>query len=61
MTLVIFVIVFPVALDQYHAALSSGDPWRMADDQGNESTQEQDLRPTNSARRVEALIGQVTG
>ncbi|KAF9650708.1 hypothetical protein BDM02DRAFT_3092586 [Thelephora ganbajun] len=48
------------ALDQYHASLTSGDPWRMADDQGNESGQEQDLRPTNSARRVKALIEQVT-
>ena len=61
MTPVISVIGFPVALDQYHASLTSGDPWRMADDQGNESTQEQDLRPTNSARRIEALIEQVTG
>lgn len=50
-----------VALDQYHASLTSGDPWRMVDDQGDESTQEQDLRPTNSARRVKALIEQVTG
>ena len=33
----------------------------MADDQGDESIQEQDLRPTNSARRVKALIEQVTG
>ena len=50
-----------VALDQYYASLTSGDPWRMADDQGNESSQEQDLKPTNSARRVKALIEQVTG
>jgi len=33
----------------------------MVDDQGNESAQEQDLKPTNSARRVEALTEQVTG
>jgi len=61
MTSVISVIIPPVALDQYHASLTSGDPWRMVDDQGNGSGQEQDLRPTNSARRVEALIEQVTG
>ena len=53
--------VTSVALDQYHASLTSGDPWRMVDDQGDEFTQEQDLRPTNSARRVKALIEQVTG
>lgn len=33
----------------------------MADDQGDESGLEHDLRPTNSARRVKALIEQVTG
>lgn len=54
-------LISAVALDQYQASLTLGDPWRMADDQGNESGQEQDLRPTNSARRVKALIEQVTG
>ena len=33
----------------------------MSDDQAQESGQEQDLRPTNSARRVKALFEQVTG
>lgn len=33
----------------------------MADDQGDGSGQEQELKPTNSARRVKALIEQVTG
>ena len=33
----------------------------MADDLENESGQEQDLRPTNSARRLKTLIEQVTG
>ena len=51
----------PVALEQYHASLTSGDPWGMADDQGDESGQDQYLRPTNSARRVKDLFEQVTG
>lgn len=54
-------LVSSVALDQYHASLTSGDPWRMVDDQGDEAAREQDLRPTNSARRVKTLIEQVTG
>ena len=51
----------PVTLDQYHTSLTSGDPWRVVDDQGDESGQEQDLRSTNSARRIKALFEQVTG
>lgn len=50
-----------VALDQYHASLTSGDPWGMVDDQRDESGREQDLKPTNSARRVKDLFEQVTG
>ena len=50
-----------VALEQYHASLTSGDPWGMVDDQAEESGQEQYLRPTNSARRVKDLFEQVTG
>ena len=54
-------LVCLVALDQYYASLTSGDPWKIVEHQGHESDQEQDLRPTNSARRVRELFEQVTG
>ena len=44
--------------------ISAQDAWLMADeaeDTDEESTIDRELKPTNSARRVKALVEQVTG
>lgn len=53
-----------VALDQYMQIISAQDAWLIADDSEDadeESTIDRELKPTNSARRVKALVEQVTG
>ena len=54
-----------VAMDQYFEIISATDAWLIADDDGEEDsdsrTIDRELRPTNSARRVKALVEQVTG
>lgn len=53
-----------VALDQYMQIISAQDAWLIADDSegaDEESTIDRELKPTNSARRVKALVEQVTG
>ena len=53
-----------VAEDQYHDIISAPDAWIIVDDDGlkdeREAT-ENDLKSTNSARRIKALVEQVTG
>lgn len=51
-----------VAEDQYNEIISSPDAWQVTDD-GEEGISDADLdvKPTNSARRVKALIEQITG
>lgn len=50
------------AMDQYVEIISSQDAWLIADDSGDaeETTIDRELKPTNSARRVKALVEQVT-
>ncbi|OCH88619.1 RINT-1 family protein [Obba rivulosa] len=51
------------AMDQYMEIISAADAWQIADDIPNDSdgtTLDHELRTTNSARRVKALIEQVT-
>ncbi|KAH7927393.1 hypothetical protein BV22DRAFT_1085155 [Leucogyrophana mollusca] len=54
------------AEDQYHEIISAPDAWLIADDEGNDSDEHPnsrgtgDLRATNSARRIKALVEQVT-
>ena len=53
-----------VALDQYMQIISAQDAWLIADDSEDadeESSIDRELKPTNSARRVKALVEQVTG
>ena len=53
-----------VAMDQYMEIITSQDAWLIADDSGEgdeETTIDRDLKPTNSARQVKALVEQVTG
>jgi len=49
-----------VAEDHYNDIINSPDAWMIADEVRDEEAV-LDLRPTNSARRVKALIEQVTG
>ena len=51
----------PVAEDQYHDIISASDAWHLSDDVDEETINEKDVRSTNSARRVKALIEQITG
>ena len=46
------------AEDQYHAIISAPEAWTIDDDAEEES---QDFQPTTSARRLKALIEQITG
>ena len=52
-------------MDQYMDIITASDAWLIADD--NDSQEDgahvtiSDLKPTNSARRVKALVEQVTG
>lgn len=53
-----------VATDQYMEIISSQDAWLIAEDSTEaeeESPIDRELKPTNSARRVKALVEQVTG
>lgn len=50
----------PVAEDQYNEIISAPDAWLITDDT-NEDAGEREIRSTNSARRVKALVEQVTG
>jgi hypothetical protein len=53
---------FAVADDQYHEILGSSDAWLIADDEGDDKVPiDQDMKTTNSARRIKALVDQVTG
>ncbi|RPD81666.1 hypothetical protein L226DRAFT_527933 [Lentinus tigrinus ALCF2SS1-7] len=52
------------AMDQYFEIISAPDAWLIADDDGEDEGDtrpaDRELRPTNSARRVKALVEQVT-
>ena len=50
-----------VAEDQYNDIISASDAWHLSDDADEETMNEKDVRSTNSARRVKALIEQITG
>ena len=52
-----------VAMEQYTEIISASDAWLIADEslEDEESVIDRELRPTNSARRVKALVEQVTG
>lgn len=53
-----------VADDQYHEIISASDAWAVADDdrhESNHSSQDTTLKATTSARRIKALVEQVTG
>ena len=49
-----------VVEDQYHDILSASDAWAIAEE-GEEEIVARDVKATNSARRVRALVDQVTG
>ncbi|KAG2368779.1 TIP-1 family-domain-containing protein [Suillus spraguei] len=55
------------AEDQYHEIISSSDAWTIVDDDSNDSDEFKhsrsaaELKATNSARRIKALVEQVTG
>ncbi|KAJ4476586.1 TIP-1 family-domain-containing protein [Lentinula aciculospora] len=46
--------------NQYHDIISASDAWQIADDEPDNEDVRHDLRTTNSARRVKALIEQIT-
>ena len=51
-------------MNQYTEIISASDAWLIANDDGNDDDAvvvDRELRPTNSARRVKALVEQVTG
>ena len=51
-------------MDQYMEIISTQDAWLIADDTAEEEEDtiiDRELKPTNSARRVKALVEQVTG
>lgn len=53
-----------VADSVYHDIIGSGDAWQLVDDGADKNSPEIadfGLRPTISARRVKALIEQITG
>lgn len=50
-----------VAEEQYNDIISAPDAWHLSDDTDDEALNEKDVRPSNSARRVKALIEQITG
>lgn len=61
----IFLLRWPVADGLFNDIISSADAWQLVIDSDESSKSEGDidveLRPTTSARRVKALIEQVTG
>lgn len=53
-----------VAEDQYHEIISAVDAWHIAEEEGEgneEASHLRELRSTNSARRLKALVEQITG
>jgi hypothetical protein len=58
-----FTFHYLVADDQYNEIISSSDAWKIVDDgeTTNMADSEANFQPTNSARRVKALIEQITG
>jgi hypothetical protein len=50
-----------VAEDQYHEIISAPDAWLVTDEASEDVSHERELRSTNSARRMKALVEQVTG
>jgi RAD50-interacting protein 1 len=60
----VVLMFFKVALDQYNEIISSADAWAIADDEipSDESggALSRELKPTVSARRLKALVEQVT-
>nr|GAT43660.1 predicted protein [Mycena chlorophos] len=48
------------AENQYNEIISAADAWQIADDEGEEGHTHTDLRSTASARRLKALVEQVT-
>lgn len=50
-----------VAEDQYNDIISAPDAWLIVDEESEGVGGERELRPTNSARRIKALVEQVTG
>lgn len=55
---------YAVAMDQYMEIISAPDAWLIAEEVGDEDEEgpiDRELKPTNSARRVKALVEQVTG
>ena len=53
--------IFTVALDQYNEIISAADAWLIVDDEDDtQNISSFELRPTHSARRLKALVEQVT-
>ena len=50
-----------VAEDLYNEILLAPDAWQVAVDTEDDAASDREVRPTNSARRVKALIEQITG
>ena len=52
-------------MDQYLEIISASDAWLIADEEVEDESisrpADREQRPTNSARRVKALVEQVTG
>jgi RAD50-interacting protein 1 len=49
-------------MQQYQDIIEAPDAWQIADDGGDmDDETHASLRPTNSARRIKALIDQVSG
>jgi RAD50-interacting protein 1 len=50
-------------MDQYMDIISANDAWVVADEHTDDTgtVLDRELKPTNSARRVKALVEQVTG
>ena len=46
--------------DQYNEIISSGDAWLVAEEVNGDDALN-DLKPTNSSRRIKSLVEQVTG
>ncbi|ESK95519.1 rint-1 family protein [Moniliophthora roreri MCA 2997] len=48
------------AEDQYHEIISASDAWQIADDNPESEYTNSDFKTTNSARRIKALVEQIT-
>lgn len=53
--------ILAVVENQYNDIISSPDAWQIADDGSEDVDADKEMRPTISARRVKALIEQITG